>query len=87
MAAPIETLGIAGAGFMGSGIAESAARAGLTVRLYEPEPAALEASEKRIDTSVARAVERGKLDRAERRPCASESPGTPTWARSAAPSW
>ena len=65
MAAPIETLGIAGAGFMGSGIAESAARAGLTVRLYEPEPAALEASERRIDTSVARAVERSKLDRAE----------------------
>ena len=63
--APIRTLGIAGAGFMGSGIAEAAARAGLTVRLYEPEAAALEASEQRIETSVARAVERGKLDDAD----------------------
>ena len=61
----IRTLGIAGAGFMGSGIAEAAARAGLTVRLYEPEAAALEASEQRIATSVARAVERGKLDEAD----------------------
>jgi 3-hydroxybutyryl-CoA dehydrogenase len=61
----IEVVGVAGAGFMGSGIAESAARAGLTVHLYEPEKAALERSGKRIAESVRRAVARGKLDEAE----------------------
>ena len=50
----IETVGIVGAGFMGSGIAESAARAGLAVVLHEPEPTPLERSRERIETSVAR---------------------------------
>ena len=35
--AEIERVGVFGAGFMGSGIAESAARAGLSVVLSEPE--------------------------------------------------
>ena len=58
-------LGVVGAGFMGSGIAESAARAGLGVTLYEPQAAALERSRERIEKSVGRAVEAGKLDAAE----------------------
>jgi 3-hydroxybutyryl-CoA dehydrogenase len=54
-------VGIAGAGFMGSGIAEAAARAGLRVTLYEPGEQALARSRDRIDRSVARAVRGGKL--------------------------
>ena len=61
MAEEIEELGVVGAGFMGSGIAESAARAGVTVTLYEPEAAPLEQSRSRIESSVARVVERGRL--------------------------
>ena len=57
----IERVGIFGAGFMGSGIAESAARAGLSVVLSEPQQSALERSEQRIERSVARAVKGGKL--------------------------
>jgi 3-hydroxybutyryl-CoA dehydrogenase len=45
---------------MGSGIAESAAAAGLAVHLYEPETAALDRSRERIEQSVARAVRGGK---------------------------
>jgi 3-hydroxybutyryl-CoA dehydrogenase len=56
-----ELIGVVGAGFMGSGIAESAARAGLEVVLYEPDPAALERSDARLAESVGRAVARGKL--------------------------
>jgi 3-hydroxybutyryl-CoA dehydrogenase len=54
-------LGVVGAGFMGSGIAESAARAELGVTLYEPQAAPLERSWERIEKSVSRAVEAGKL--------------------------
>jgi 3-hydroxybutyryl-CoA dehydrogenase len=47
---------------MGSGIAESAARAGLSVVIHEPEQVPLDRSRERIEQSVARAVRRGKLD-------------------------
>jgi 3-hydroxybutyryl-CoA dehydrogenase len=57
----IERVGVFGAGFMGTGIAESAARAGLGVTLCEPDQAALDRSRDRIETSVARAVKGGKL--------------------------
>src|SRR3954454_16675045 len=63
--AAIEEVGVVGAGFMGSGIAESAARAGIRVVLYEPDEAALERSRSRIDASVARAVSGGKLSDGE----------------------
>jgi 3-hydroxybutyryl-CoA dehydrogenase len=33
---PVREVGVAGAGFMGSGIAEAAARAGVRVTVYEP---------------------------------------------------
>ena len=61
MAPEIRELGIVGAGFMGSGIAESAARAGLAVTLYEPEQGPLGRSRSRVEASVARVVERGRL--------------------------
>jgi 3-hydroxybutyryl-CoA dehydrogenase len=54
-------LGVVGAGFMGSGIAESAARAGLAVSLFEPDAAPLERSRAGIADSVHGAVARGKL--------------------------
>ena len=57
----IETIGVVGAGFMGTGIAESAARAGVTVHLYEPQQAALDRSRAALEQSVGRAVARGKL--------------------------
>jgi 3-hydroxybutyryl-CoA dehydrogenase len=59
------TVGVVGAGFMGSGIAESAARSGARVRLYEPSAKVLERSRERIETSVAAAVRGGKLDSAD----------------------
>ncbi len=58
----IERVAVVGAGFMGSGIAESAARAGARVLLYEPDDARLDASRERIATSLKRAVKGGKLD-------------------------
>jgi 3-hydroxybutyryl-CoA dehydrogenase len=61
MASTIEELGVVGAGFMGSGIAESAARAGVRVKLYEPDKAPLRHSRESIEASVARVVERGRL--------------------------
>lgn len=62
-AAGIGSVAVVGAGFMGSGIAESAARAGAHVVLYEMDQGALERSQQRISTSVARAVEGGKMSR------------------------
>ncbi|MEA2347143.1 MAG: 3-hydroxybutyryl-CoA dehydrogenase [Thermoleophilaceae bacterium] len=58
----MELIGVAGAGFMGSGIAESAARAGVHVMLYEPEQGPLDHSRERLATSVNHAVSRGKMD-------------------------
>jgi 3-hydroxybutyryl-CoA dehydrogenase len=54
-------VGVVGAGFMGSGIAESTARAGVPVTLYEPDARPLEHSRERIDASLERAVSGGKL--------------------------
>jgi 3-hydroxybutyryl-CoA dehydrogenase len=58
----VQCVGVVGAGFMGSGIAETAARAGLSVVLYEPEQASLHRSRDRIAQSVDRGVRGGKLD-------------------------
>jgi len=65
MAPSIERVGVVGAGLMGSGIAESVARAGLAVHVHEPEPEPLARSRERVERSVARAVEGGKLEPAE----------------------
>jgi 3-hydroxybutyryl-CoA dehydrogenase len=58
----LREIGVVGAGFMGSGIAESAARAGMRVHVYEPAAPPLEQSRKRIAASVERAVRGGKMD-------------------------
>ena len=61
----IGRVGVVGAGFMGSGIAESTAKAGLDVVLHEPAPDALERSRAQIEESLERAVRAGKLPAAE----------------------
>jgi 3-hydroxybutyryl-CoA dehydrogenase len=61
----MERLGVVGAGFMGTGIAESAAAAGIEVALYEPIEPQVAKSRERIATSVERAVAGGKRTREE----------------------
>jgi len=61
----ISRVAIVGAGFMGSGIAESAASAGIHVTVFEPDEAALERSRSRLQVSVDRALSRGKLNAKE----------------------
>jgi len=65
MTTDIDVVGIVGAGFMGSGIAEATARAGVGVLLYEPDQAPLVRSQGRLEASVTRAVSRGKLSSEE----------------------
>jgi 3-hydroxybutyryl-CoA dehydrogenase len=57
----IESVGVVGGGFMGSGIAESVAVAGIPVVVRDIDEQALEAARGRIEVSMARAVKRGKL--------------------------
>jgi 3-hydroxybutyryl-CoA dehydrogenase len=65
-AAQVRTVGVVGCGLMGSGIVEVLARAGLDVTYLERDPDLVAAGRTRIETSTARAVERGKLAEAER---------------------
>lgn len=60
----IDRVGVVGAGFMGSGIAESCAKAGMGVVVFEPEGAALKRSRERMEASLERAIAGGKLDEA-----------------------
>lgn len=57
----ISRVAVVGAGFMGSGIAESCAAAGVDVTVYEPEEAPLQRSRGRLAESTERAVSRGKM--------------------------
>ncbi|MEU7305751.1 3-hydroxybutyryl-CoA dehydrogenase [Streptomyces sp. NPDC007206] len=57
----VRTVGVVGCGLMGSGIAELCARRGLATLVYEVDARAVEAGRGRIESSLARAVERGKL--------------------------
>jgi 3-hydroxybutyryl-CoA dehydrogenase len=61
MTSGIQTVGIVGAGFMGSGIAEAVARAGFDVKVHEPAEEPLAASQESVGASVARAVDAEKL--------------------------
>lgn len=58
-------VGVVGGGIMGSGIAEVCARAGLEVALIEVNDVAVARAEKRIRSSLDRAVERHKLSEGE----------------------
>ena len=61
-AADVRTVGVIGAGQMGSGIAEVVARAGIDVVVIEPTDELLARGRGRIEASTGRAVERGKLE-------------------------
>ena len=57
----IRTVGVLGAGLMGSGIAEICAKAGYETIVREVNAEALEKGRSRIESSLSRAIERGKL--------------------------
>jgi len=62
----VRTVGVVGCGLMGSGIVEVCARAGMAVRYLEPTVELVQAGRGRIEASLGRAVERGKLAEDER---------------------
>ena len=57
----IERVFVAGAGFMGHGIAQVHAAIGKQVTLYEPDRARAEAGRSRIADNLARSVAKGRL--------------------------
>jgi 3-hydroxybutyryl-CoA dehydrogenase len=61
----IQRLGIVGSGIMGSGIAEVAAKAGVTIVLRSRKQESADAMVAALGKSLAKQVERGKLDEAE----------------------
>ncbi|MCC7397309.1 MAG: 3-hydroxybutyryl-CoA dehydrogenase [Planctomycetes bacterium] len=60
----IEKVAVLGGGLMGSGIAESVARAGLEVTVRDVDAAAVDAARGRIESSLDRALKGGKVDAA-----------------------
>ncbi len=62
----IETVGVVGAGQMGSGIAQVAAVAGFEVRVHDSNGAQVNRSRGIIEASLAKFVEKGKLAAADR---------------------
>ncbi|HZJ48493.1 MAG TPA: 3-hydroxyacyl-CoA dehydrogenase NAD-binding domain-containing protein, partial [Acidimicrobiia bacterium] len=62
----LERIGVVGAGLMGSGIAEACAREELDVVVSEVSDDVIAMGRSRIERSLGRAVERGKLDTMDR---------------------
>lgn len=62
----IDRVGVIGGGLMGSGIAEVCARAGSRVVVHEVHAEAAEMARRRIEQSLDRAVDRGRLSPGER---------------------
>jgi 3-hydroxybutyryl-CoA dehydrogenase len=60
----VRHVGVVGSGLMGSGIIEVCARAGLRVTFVEASDALAAAGRGRVERSIGKAVERGKLDAA-----------------------
>ena len=65
MTMEIKKVGVVGCGTMGSGICEVAARSGFDVVFSETSDETLAAGHERIERSIERAVDRGKLERQE----------------------
>jgi 3-hydroxybutyryl-CoA dehydrogenase len=63
--AEIQTVAVVGGGLMGSGIAEAVATAGMNVVLRDLSESNLHRTRDRIESSLSRAVERGKLTATE----------------------
>ena len=61
----IKKVGVVGCGLMGSGIAETCARAGYETLVREVDDALLQRGRERLERSVETAVSRGKLDAEE----------------------
>jgi len=57
----VEKIGVVGCGLMGAGIAEVCARAGKALVVAESSPAAADAGRARLERSMARAEERGRV--------------------------
>src|SRR5262245_31593320 len=62
----VKTVGVIGAGIMGSGIVEVFAKSGLDVTFVEVDVAARDRGLAAIERSMAKAVERGKLEESAR---------------------
>ena len=62
----IKKVAVIGGGTMGSGIAEVCAKSGLDTVVMEPEAAAAEAAQKRIDGSMDKALARGRMTEEDR---------------------
>ncbi|WP_183517049.1 3-hydroxybutyryl-CoA dehydrogenase [Mycolicibacterium sp. BK634] len=62
----IQRVGVVGAGQMGAGIVEVAAKAGANVVVYEPTDALINAGRDRVTSSLERATSKGKLSEADR---------------------
>ena len=72
----VRTVGVVGSGLMGSGIVQVAARAGQRVIYLEATDELVEAGRHRIEASMQRAVERGKLEAGDRDDVLSRISGT-----------
>jgi len=62
----IRTVGVVGAGLMGSGIVETAARCGYNVIMREVNEQLLDRGKQRMATSMQRAIDRGKMTEEDR---------------------
>jgi 3-hydroxybutyryl-CoA dehydrogenase len=62
----VRSVGVVGCGIMGSGIVEVCAKAGMDVTFVEVDEERCQHGLRAIERSLGRAVERGKLDEAER---------------------
>ena len=62
----VQRVGVVGAGLMGSGIAEVAAKSGADVLVWDLKQEAVDAGKTRIEKSLAKAVDRGKLSAEDR---------------------
>lgn len=72
----IKKIGICGCGLMGSGIAEVTSKAGMTVVVREINDDLLKKGMGRIDKSLSRAVQKGKLDEAGKKAVLDKITGT-----------
>lgn len=69
MALTFKTVGVVGAGAMGRGIAQIAAQAGSTVRLFDMQPQAVEKACAEISSQWTRLKDKGRMDEAAVKAC------------------